>query len=159
MSLVKIPFLAASVVSTYVALTPPTPMVPANQRPKNASQAERFFSAVVRAYNSVQKTLVCSSAVLEGIVILARQWPSHPLSQQVLTLLIRGPHALADRIVPTSMFFVGCGLAIIGGLVRYQCYRTLGRMFTYEVAIHDDHKLVTSGPDGDLLHHGQWVMV
>ncbi|OBZ67953.1 hypothetical protein A0H81_12487 [Grifola frondosa] len=35
-----------------------------------------------------------------------------------------------------------------GGFIRIQCYRTLGRFFTYELALRNNHRLVTSGPYG-----------
>ncbi len=31
-------------------------------------------------------------------------------------------------------------------MIRWWCHRTLGRFFTWELGIREDHKLVTSGP-------------
>ena len=41
---------------------------------------------------------------------------------------------------------------ITAGLIRLQCYRTLGRFFTFEVSIRKGHQLVTSGPYGIVRH-------
>lgn len=41
-----------------------------------------------------------------------------------------------------------------GGLLRGISYRYLGRFFTYELALRDDHKLVTDGPYGLVRHPG-----
>ncbi|KAJ3988314.1 hypothetical protein F5890DRAFT_1471606 [Lentinula detonsa] len=47
---------------------------------------------------------------------------------------------------PSPMFLLGTSLATTGGYIRCCCYRELGRMFTFEMTIMKDHKLVTSGP-------------
>ena len=41
---------------------------------------------------------------------------------------------------------------ITAGLLRLQCYRTLGRFFTFEVSIRKGHQLVTTGPYNIVRH-------
>lgn len=41
---------------------------------------------------------------------------------------------------------------ISGSLIRLSCYRILGRLFTWDLTIKDDHKLVTSGPYAVVRH-------
>lgn len=65
---------------------------------------------------------------------------------------MRGPVTLTGRIALSPAFLVGCAFATAGGYIRYWCYRTLGRFFTYEVTIRDDHLLVTSGPYAWVRH-------
>ncbi|OSX61090.1 hypothetical protein POSPLADRAFT_1146560 [Postia placenta MAD-698-R-SB12] len=152
MSLVKIPFIAAGTLGTYACLTPPQPKVSAAERPKDATTWERVFSATVRFYVGTFKALACSGGILEIAVILASRFPAHPLSQKILRSLVRGHISLTGRIDFSPLFFAGCGLAAIGGFIRYQCYRTLGRFFTYEVTIRNDHQLITEGPYGWVRH-------
>jgi len=95
---------------------------------------------------------MCSGALLETSVILASQFPSYPLSQQILESLVNGPASLSNKIGFSPLFLAGFGSATLGGFIRYQCYRTLGRFFTYEVAIRDDHQLVTEGPYSVVRH-------
>jgi protein-S-isoprenylcysteine O-methyltransferase Ste14 len=45
----------------------------------------------------------------------------------------------------TRPFIIGSALVIIGGLMRLACYLTLGKLFTFELSIMKDHKLVTTG--------------
>ena len=47
---------------------------------------------------------------------------------------------------------VGCLLGTLGGSIRVWCHRTLGSFFTWNVALRDGHKLVTSGPYSVLRH-------
>lgn len=46
----------------------------------------------------------------------------------------------------TSATIIGCILVVIGALTRLWCYSTLGRLFTFELALLPQHELVTSGP-------------
>jgi protein-S-isoprenylcysteine O-methyltransferase Ste14 len=41
---------------------------------------------------------------------------------------------------------------LFGALGRLWCFRTLGRMFTFELAVRDDHALVTTGPYAYVRH-------
>ena len=45
-------------------------------------------------------------------------------------------------------------MVTLGGLIRLECYRQLGTMFTFEMSIRKDHMLVTSGPYGIVRHPG-----
>ena len=52
----------------------------------------------------------------------------------------------------TPLSVAGCVLGFAGGLIRMSCYRELGPLFTWEVAVRDDHKLVTTGPYAIVRH-------
>ena len=54
------------------------------------------------------------------------------------------------RLTPLSV--AGCVLGIAGGLLRTQCYHELGRLFTFELSIRDNHTLVTTGPYSIVRH-------
>jgi len=47
---------------------------------------------------------------------------------------------------------IGMVFIISGALLRLQCYRTLGRLFTFEVSIRKGHQLVTTGPYSIVRH-------
>ena len=48
-----------------------------------------------------------------------------------------------------TLFFA---MAIVGGLLRIWCFRTLGHLFTFQIGIRQRHKLIASGPYRYLLH-------
>jgi len=152
MSLAKIPILLSSTLAACTAVTPPQPQVPASQRAKNISTFERIFSAVSKQHSQGANFIFCATGLLEATVILATKYPRHPISQKILEFLVNGPPSLATRITISPMFVAGSCLAALGGIIRYQCYRTLGRFFTFEVTIRDDHQLITSGPYAYVRH-------
>ncbi|KAJ7595348.1 hypothetical protein C8J56DRAFT_1115165 [Mycena floridula] len=86
---------------------------------------------------------------IEIAVILASYNPSGPISNTILrSFNLECPSKL--QIKPN--FLIGIFLTITGTLLRVNCYRTLGRMFTFELSIQRDHMLVVDGVYGILRH-------
>jgi protein-S-isoprenylcysteine O-methyltransferase Ste14 len=52
----------------------------------------------------------------------------------------------------TPRFLAGASLMISAALLRMWCYRTLGKFFTFEVAVKKDHHLFTEGPYSYVRH-------
>ncbi|KAL4243984.1 Protein-S-isoprenylcysteine O-methyltransferase [Abortiporus biennis] len=58
---------------------------------------------------------------------------------------------ISSSSLPPS-FLISSLLIILGGFLRLQCYRTLGQYFTMQLAIRQDHKLITHGPYSIVRH-------
>lgn len=87
-------------------------------------------------------TVVCHIAAMALL-----QDPSLDKSAKVLPVICHNPApSLATLSSFPPGFFAGLALMLGAGLLRVWCYRTMGRMFTFEVAIKNDHKLITDGP-------------
>ncbi|KAG2039957.1 hypothetical protein BDR03DRAFT_1035442 [Suillus americanus] len=56
----------------------------------------------------------------------------------------------------TSPFLFGTALIVLGGFIRWWCFRTLGHFFTFKLSVHKGHHLVTSGPYG-VVHHPSYA--
>lgn len=54
------------------------------------------------------------------------------------------------RLSPS--FAIGWALTIVGPMLRFACYRELGRFFTFEMSIRKDHQLITTGPYAFVRH-------
>lgn len=73
------------------------------------------------------------------------------MAKKILSALVVGKSGdalrlqAAHRIGTNQLYYVGCALACIGGIIRITSYRLLGRLFTYELSIRPNHQLVTSG--------------
>ena len=52
----------------------------------------------------------------------------------------------------TPPFLIAWIVSLTGALIRRSCYKALGRMFTFEISLRDDHRLVTSGPYSFVRH-------
>jgi protein-S-isoprenylcysteine O-methyltransferase Ste14 len=58
----------------------------------------------------------------------------------------------ADRIEISLAYLFGFFLLMSGTFIRMSCYNTLGRLFTFELSIRKDHKLITTGPYSIVRH-------
>ena len=65
-------------------------------------------------------------------------------------LLPDGKNPDCIRLTPTT----ACAtlLVVLGSLLRYWCFREMGRHFTIHVTLVKDHKLITTGPYGIVRH-------
>lgn len=59
---------------------------------------------------------------------------------------------IADRLAVTPVSLVGTLLVCSAAVLRRACYRHLGRQFTFELSLREDHKLVTTGPYAYVRH-------
>jgi len=100
------------------------------------------------------KGILCSLALAEISVAFATAHES-AISKPITSLLVR-THSLPDFdfTASTPALISGCCMCVIGAAVRSHCYRTLGRLFTFELSIRQDHKLVTSGIYSIVRHPG-----
>ncbi|KZT04545.1 uncharacterized protein LAESUDRAFT_728037 [Laetiporus sulphureus 93-53] len=150
--LVKAFLILSAAFSAHTALTPPTPPPKKDEIRKDVSLGERFFGRIIRSITGLNKNLIWVMALCETAVILACENPSHPLARRVLNLLIFAPDSSIDKIGISPVFLVGWTLAIFSGYFRIQCFRALGRLFTYEITLRDNHQLITSGPYSIVRH-------
>lgn len=75
------------------------------------------------------------------------------LHESLLRHICRNPSpSLPILSTLTWVFLCSVALLIAGGALRLWCYETLGRYFTYEITILDDHDLVTTGPYAAVRH-------
>jgi protein-S-isoprenylcysteine O-methyltransferase Ste14 len=57
-----------------------------------------------------------------------------------------------SRLAITPTFIIGNLLTCLGALIRLSSYRSLGRLFSFELSLLSDHRLVNTGPYGIVRH-------
>jgi protein-S-isoprenylcysteine O-methyltransferase Ste14 len=84
------------------------------------------------------------------VIILAAASPKLKVAESVLTFLLLDKDP--SRIFLSPVGFLATILMVMGSIIRFQCYRELGKHFTFEVTILKDHRLITSGPYSYVRH-------
>ncbi|KAG7095608.1 hypothetical protein E1B28_006335 [Marasmius oreades] len=135
--LLKLPLLAGTTWGINLAMTSPNPPPPPNERVERVGVENKYlpwFTTWVPAIG--KKTFwvlaLCESATILGII----QSPSKPF------------------ITPISV--ITSFMTVAGALIRRSCYHHLSTLFTFDLAIRPDHRLVTSGPYA-LVRHPSYV--
>ncbi|KAF5346592.1 hypothetical protein D9758_013449 [Tetrapyrgos nigripes] len=138
-SLVEILSLVISAVSVWVNMT--SPNLPAAGKEIVVTE----HKAITTGGANLVKLLPTTSFLLEALILFVQD-----LSHTNSSIL---PNAYHSRTRGTQ-YCLGVVLLIVSGLLRYLCYRELGRHFTFEVSLLQGHKLVTTGPYSFVRHPG-----
>ncbi|KAG2114418.1 hypothetical protein DEU56DRAFT_866615 [Suillus clintonianus] len=144
----KICLLLCAAGGQYYAMTPPNARPPSKEL-LNPTGVEVVIPWVHLAVKSFLGVCVLSDICLA----YTTGKESTAISKSIITLLVRSNSLSAmDHSALSPALIAGSCLSIIGGAVRVYCYYTLGRFFTFELSIRQDHKLVTSGPYSIVRH-------
>ncbi|KAI0916098.1 hypothetical protein AcW1_010042 [Taiwanofungus camphoratus] len=142
----KVPLILTGTIANHVASTSPHP--PPKKEDRLRFGREDYITRISHWMPAMSKIVVWAIAMSEIGAIAASHYPSAS-SQSFLSHMIAGPVTSASSVRISRMFLVGWLLQSSGGLFRY-----LGRFFTFQLAVQDEHKLVTGGPYSIVRHPG-----
>ncbi|KAJ7775698.1 hypothetical protein DFH07DRAFT_912221 [Mycena maculata] len=148
MAFLKIVCIVATTLGLHVASTSPNPPLRPSERTITPTSMECIL--VSPSFRGAQKLLYWVAALAESALVVAQLNPRSTPSQWVIATLALGGGRLTTCLsAPLALGF----LLISGGaLLRLQCYRVLGRHFTFETGIVRGHRLVTTGPYATVRH-------
>lgn len=135
-------FIVLASYAFWMSHVPPTP-------PASKTETKRPIPWI-RIHAVVLAMIDCTSMLLSAYRALLNGSTTSPL--------------FLNHICHTSMLhsspgvpwlaFIGYSLILIGGYIRIAAQRTLGKFFTWEIALKPDHKLCTVGPYAVVRHPG-----
>lgn len=146
----KICLLLCATGAQYYAMTPPNARPPAKELLKPTG-----LEVVTPWLHILLKSIIGVCVFSDIILTYAMGKESNAASKSIITLLVRSDFCSLsglDHTVPSPALVAGSFLSVIGSAIRIHCYSTLGRFFTFELSIRQDHKLVTSGPYAIVRH-------
>ncbi|KAJ6631928.1 hypothetical protein B0H10DRAFT_1974 [Mycena sp. CBHHK59/15] len=160
LTLLKIPLILSDIICMRITAMPPNPpLAPGQHTVFIPDWRERFLRRL--AWPCVFLRAV--SHTLNGLqiyLIIASHSPTGAISKY--TILHASPAsapACSTRLAITPAFALGTWITLVGAILRVQCYRTLGRHFTFELSLQKDHKLVTRGPYAVVRHPSYTAMM
>jgi len=165
MSLLKIPLILSSAIATQVSLSPPSS--PSSNEVVRRTLNEQiiiwhvkhrllFARVTVHLFSTIlfDETIaqvVCWAISLAEIAVTVSRATGRGNSDMIQYAV--GPLLRDIRstyITPTFLF--GTAFVVAGGLLRWWCYRTLGRFFTFQLSVRKGHQLITTGPYAIVRH-------
>ncbi|KAJ3513369.1 hypothetical protein NLJ89_g2989 [Agrocybe chaxingu] len=142
MSLLKVPFSALVIWAVQTTLTPPQP-------PAETQERVGAMGLEVAKIPRFIKTCFWVTGAFEIIVLIASAYPTHFLSAYILRNLVHFPQ---QEMRISGSFLAAWATSLSATLIRQRCYHVLGRMFTFELTIRKNHRLITSGPYAYVRH-------
>ena len=76
----------------------------------------------------------------------------HPLLRRYGFIFRNCPINTASLRTVSPSFLSGCGLIIAGSIIRLCCYRAMGKLFTFQLALLPEHTLIKHGPYSVVRH-------
>ncbi|KAH8085447.1 hypothetical protein BXZ70DRAFT_900106 [Cristinia sonorae] len=147
---VKVPLLLANLFCGSISSSSPNPP------PKEEERRKYDSNEKTREYLTEYQRTMNIITIIEILLLLARFQPSL-INNTILHAVLNSPAFTRLRVTPT--FLLGSLLSFVATLIRIWCYRTLGRHFTFQLAILSHHKLITSGPYAIVRHPGYTASV
>ncbi|KAJ7617163.1 hypothetical protein FB45DRAFT_756850 [Roridomyces roridus] len=130
-------------------MTPPHPPPPkAEQLPPTGLEklGPRWFPLILKV-RRLGHLLVHAGFWVAGFVeiavLTAHAVPSLPIAPFILHTF--DSTSSATRLRTTPLFLMGCALNFLGTAIRISCYRRLRTLFTFQLSIRENHKLITDG--------------
>ncbi|SJL11954.1 uncharacterized protein ARMOST_15368 [Armillaria ostoyae] len=155
MSLLKIPLLFSDAIGMRITGTPPNNPLPSVEHIV-PDWRENFLKSL--AWPCIFLRFISwSICIIETTVILAHHCPSLPASHLILSILAFNGNT--DGIAITPLFLLGNVLTVVGTVIRLHCYSALGRLFTFELSIQRDHRLIVHGPYAVVRHPSYTGMI
>ncbi|KAF6760709.1 hypothetical protein DFP72DRAFT_54758 [Ephemerocybe angulata] len=150
-AMAKIPLLVILSISLHVCNSPPAQKP--SKRERTRSKSTRLELFIVWPTFACLRIFWNAISLIEILVICSAKFPGiMPLvSPALFSFRLQGD---ASNVKCTLVFILGCGLAVFGATMRQLSYRALGPMYTFEMSVLDQHKLVTSGPYKWVRHPG-----
>ncbi|KAE9390940.1 hypothetical protein BT96DRAFT_925575 [Gymnopus androsaceus JB14] len=152
MALDKLPLLFTLSIFYYIAMTPPNP--PASREEISKYPHGDRMSGRAVSLAAALKTLLLTLVFCEATVIVSTHYTTSVFAEITMTALVRTSSHEFHAPATTHIFLVGFFLTLSGAYVRWSSYRALGPLFTFEVSIRDQHKLITTGPYSIVRHPG-----
>jgi len=109
------------------------------------------FERAVRVWIYLIRAFWTGLTLCPAVVLLTR-FSDHAYAPSVVSALCPRPTSFDALASITPTFLLTFALVIGGALLRLWCYRTLGRFFTFEVTLKNEHRLVTNGPYAVVRH-------
>lgn len=147
---VDLAFLCLSTATTIAGITPPSTATKEQKSRASSDFIGRTGLASQHLVYAAQAALLAVAATQAHILLHAKQpssSPSGPALRWLATvypsqkpLLSDVQHWLLDQTVRRN-FRTASAVAMLGGILRVVCFRTLGQFFTFELAVKDGHKV------------------
>ncbi|KAK7034671.1 hypothetical protein VNI00_012313 [Paramarasmius palmivorus] len=143
MSLARAFLTTSQAIAHHYAMTPPNPTKEDTRYHKEEWWVLQIAPFIFRMHSIL--LWICAS--FETITCLLALY-SRPSS----TLPSLACPTNADSLRATPLFLIGWLALVLGAYIRLDCFRALGHLFTFDLTIHNDHKLITSGFYGYVRH-------
>ncbi|ESK84341.1 hypothetical protein Moror_10201 [Moniliophthora roreri MCA 2997] len=142
MSFIRASLTTAQAIAHHYAMTPPNPTKEDTRYHKEEWWVLQIAPFIFRMHSVVLWVCAC----FETLSYLSALQTRSSLS------LFTCPVTADASIRTTPMFLIGSLALFLGAYIRLDCFKALGHLFTFDLTVHSDHKLITDRFYGYVRH-------
>ncbi|KAF8063938.1 hypothetical protein FPV67DRAFT_1451189 [Lyophyllum atratum] len=148
----KIPFILATTYAVTTHLKNPNTTLSDQERRPDVSNSTTFMRVTTANMGYIRGVFwVAAAAEIVTILAAQRSATSEPANCILKMLMKKGT---VDDLRLTPLAVAGSLITVAGCWLRLKAFRTLKELYTFEITIRENHKLVTTGPYGVIRHPG-----
>ncbi|KAF9047901.1 hypothetical protein BJ165DRAFT_1126645 [Panaeolus papilionaceus] len=137
MSLARVVLCTIQALCNGAACTPPNPT-----RPNERYHKEQLYILQIAPFIfKLHQIITWWCAVFEVLYYLRTVLPFNSPAPAI-TNLVCLPQTHNVHVTP--FFVIGVIAVILGAYIRLDCFKTLGQLFTFDLTVHPEHRLVTT---------------
>ncbi|KAE9393095.1 hypothetical protein BT96DRAFT_829778 [Gymnopus androsaceus JB14] len=153
MSLARVSLVIVQALTNHWACTPPNP----TQEKSRYHTKEMYILQIAPLVFKIHMIVIwiCASFevlyYLNTLITFSSLSSVSPFATPALKTLVC-PHTSTPHIRVSPIFLIGIVAVVLGSYIRLNCFKTLGKLFTFDLTIHPEHRLVTSSFYGYVRH-------
>ncbi|KIK57816.1 hypothetical protein GYMLUDRAFT_75426 [Collybiopsis luxurians FD-317 M1] len=148
MSFARVSLVIVQALTNHWACTPPNP----TQEKSRYHTKEIYILQIAPLIFKMHMIILWICTFFEVLYYLNSLYPSATLSNlpsvspfgaSTLKTLVC-PATASPHIGISPFFLIGVAAVVLGSYIRLDCFKTLGELFTFDLTIHPEHRLVTT---------------
>ncbi|KAJ4467021.1 hypothetical protein J3R30DRAFT_2087595 [Lentinula aciculospora] len=156
MSLARVTLVIVQALTNHWACTPPNP----TQQKSRYHTEELYILQIAPLVFKLHMVIIWICAFFEVIFYLSTLsvFGSSPMISSVSPFAVPVlktfvcPATSSPHIRVSPFFIIGIIAVVLGSYIRLDCFKTLGKLFTFDLTVHPEHRLVTTSFYGYVRH-------
>ncbi|KAF5309056.1 hypothetical protein D9619_013588 [Psilocybe cf. subviscida] len=152
-AIIQIALLVVTGAAVHLSLSPPNPSVKSEECCLGTQGTQTLFERVVQSVTYCSKSMVWLGVAFNVVATVIKSFRLHTTRQEALAWVeIIYPGSVATGSKIHLLMVAGALFAVCGAALRIWCFKSLGPLFTFEITIHPQHRLVVHGPYAWVRH-------
>ncbi|KAK7458114.1 hypothetical protein VKT23_010022 [Stygiomarasmius scandens] len=145
MSLTRVSLVLMQALTNSFACTPPNP----TQEKTRYHKEELYILQIAPLIFKIHMAITWICALFETLYFLSDYFSVSSMSPIASTLVCPSSNA---NIRVTPIFVMGVLAVVLGSYIRLDCFKALGELFTFDLTVQPNHRLITSRFYGYVRH-------
>ncbi|KAJ3833904.1 hypothetical protein F5878DRAFT_382524 [Lentinula raphanica] len=153
LSLARVTLVIIQALANQWALTPPNPTHQKSRYHTEEMYILQIAPLIFKAHTIIMWMCACFETIhyFSNLSVFGASTIALPFPVPAMKTLVC-PATSSPRISISPLFLIGIVAVVLGSYIRLNCFKALGKMFTFDLTVHPEHRLVTTSFYGYVRH-------